>query len=412
MQAPDVTTHAKDTAKLLIYAGQRFLADGGLRTAAALSYSSLLAMVPLFAISLAILSAFDAFEQVRVDLQLMLFESMMPDASLAVSDHFATFLNNANRMTGVGIVGLGVVAVLLLNTITGGLNAIWRVSEPRSLVLRMLVYWALLTLGPLLLGASLSLSSYAFAAVQWSGVEDYTPPFLSARILPVLLSTLGFTLMYMVVPNRSVRLKHAFLGALASALLLETLKASFGLYLRNFPTYQVIYGALAALPIFLLWMYLSWAVVLLGAEFAASLPEWRTARQRSRKSGDPGAELALALALLGRLQDAARDGRLLRESRLARGLPATLQEFDHVLRSLRRRRFVARSGTRWLLARDLTATSLEDLVRALGLSFEPGEGWPAPVPEILGELSATGAEMRGRSLSQLLQVQAEAPAAS
>lgn len=406
MQVPDVRRRAQDAAKLLIYAGGRFLADGGLRTAAALSYSSLLAMVPLFAISLAILSAFDTFERVRLDLQFMLFESMMPDVGLAVSDHFATFLNNARRMTGVGIVGLGVVAVLLLNTITGGLNAIWRVSEPRSLVLRMLVYWALLTLGPLLLGASLSLSSYAFAAVQWSGVEDYTPPFLSARLLPVLLSALGFTLMYMVVPNRSVRLKHAFLGALASALLLEVLKASFGLYLRNFPTYQVIYGALAALPIFLMWMYLSWAVVLLGAEVAASLPEWRSARERSRRGGEPSAELALALTLLERLQAAARDGQLLRESRLSRNLPATLQELDHVLWALRRGRFVARSGARWLLSRDLSATSLEDLVRALGLSLEPGEGWPEPVPAILTELSATGAELRARNLSELLQARA------
>ena len=407
MQFPNlaipVSIRAIDAGKILVYAGRRFLSNGDLRTAAALSYSSLLAVVPLFAISFAILSAFDAFERQRADLQYLIFENLPPDVSLAVSDHLAVFLDNAKRMSAMGVVGLAVVAVLLLNTITGGLNTIWRVSEPRSLVLRLLIFWALLTLGPLMLGASLSLSSYAFAAVQWSGVDDYTPPFVSARLLPVMLSVLGFTLMFLVVPNRAVRLSHAVVGALAATILIEVLKAGFGAYLRNFPTYQVIYGALAALPIFLMWMYLSWAVVLFGAEVSATLPEWRAAGQRRRHGGEPGAELALALALLGRLRDAARDGRLLRESVLARGLPATLTELDHVLRVLRRGRFVTRSGTRWVLSRNLDSVSLEELVNVLGLSLDPGEGWPEPVPAVLRELSATGVDMRRRSLAQLLQ---------
>lgn len=403
MQVPNAISRLIDSGQLLSYSGRRFLSDGGLRTAAALSYSSLLALVPLLAVGLAIMSGFDAFERVRLDLQLLLFESFMPDAGTAISDQFATFLDNARHMTGVGVVGLAFVAVFLLNTITGGLNHIWRVSEPRPLVLRFLVYWALLTLGPLLLGASLSLSGYAFAVVQWSGVEDYTPPFLSARVLPVLLSVLGFALMFLVVPNRAVSIKHALAGAVVAALLMEALKAGFGLYLRHFPTYQLIYGALAAIPIFLLWMYLSWAVVLFGAEVAASLPEWPAAGQRRRRGGEPGAELALALSLLVRLRSATREGRVLREKALARGLPATLEELDHVLRALRRARFVARTGGRWLLSRDLSTVTLDDLVRALGLSLNPGDDWPAPVPAVLGELAATGADFRGRDLAALLQ---------
>jgi membrane protein len=268
--------------------------------------------------------------------------------------------------------------------------------------LRILVYWALLTLGPLLLGASLSLSSYAFAVVQWSGVKDYTPPFVAVRILPILLAVFGFSLMFLVVPNRAVALKHAILGAVLAALLLELLKTGFGYYLGNFPTYQVINGALAAIPIFLLWMYLSWAAVIFGAELAAALPEWRAAQQRRRRGGEPGAELALALSLLMRLRAANRDGRVLREGSLARGLPATLTELDHVLRAMRRARIVARSGGRWLLSRDLAMVSLDDLVEVLGLSFEPGDGWPETVGEVLGELSASGSDVRARSLDQLL----------
>lgn len=402
MQAPNLPQWLTELGQMFWYTGRRFVGDGGLQTAAALSYSSLLALVPLITISFALLTAFDTFEQVRADLQQMLFDTFPADISTAVSDQLTSFIDNANRMTGVGIAGLGVVAVLLLNTITGGLDAIWRVSEPRPLVLRILVYWALLTLGPLLLGASLSLSSYAFAVVQWSGVKDYTPPFVTVRILPILLAVFGFSLMFLVVPNRAVALKHAILGAVLAALLLELLKTGFGYYLGNFPTYQVIYGALAAIPIFLLWMYLSWAAVIFGAELAAALPEWRAAQQRRRRGGEPGAELALALSLLMRLRAANRDGRVLREGSLARGLPATLTELDHVLRAMRRARIVARSGGRWLLSRDLAMVSLDDLVEVLGLSFEPGDGWPETVGEVLGELSASGSDVRARSLDQLL----------
>lgn len=402
MQAPHLPRWLEDVGQMFWYTGHRFLRDGGLQTAAALSYSSLLALVPLITICFAILTAFDTFEQTRADLQQMLFDTFPEDVSLTISDQFATFIDNTNRMTGVGIAGLGVVAVLLLNTITGGLNAIWRVSEPRPLALRMLVYWALLTLGPLLLGASLSLSSYAFAVVQWSGVKDYTPPFVTVRVLPVLLAVFGFSLMFLVVPNRAVAVKHAILGALFAAFLLELLKSGFGYYLRNFPTYQLIYGALAAIPIFLLWMYLSWAAVIFGAELAAALPEWRAGQQRLRRGGEPGAELALALSLLMRLRAANRDGRVMREGALARGLPATLLELDHVLRALRRARIVARSGGRWLLSRDLATVTLGDLVQVLGLSWAPGEGWPERVGEVLGELSASGGELRARSVEQLL----------
>jgi len=402
MQAPNLPRWLEDFGQVFWYTGRRFLRDGGLQTAAALSYSSLLALVPLITISFALLTAFDTFEDARVELQQLLFDTFPKDIGTAVSDQFTTFIDNANQMTGVGLAGLGVVAVLLLNTITGGLDAIWRVSEPRPLVLRILVYWALLTMGPLLVGASLSLSSYAFAAVQWSGVKDYTPNFVAVRVLPTLLSILGFSLMFLVVPNRAVAVKHAILGAVFAAFLLELLKGGFGYYLSHFPTYQLIYGALAAIPIFLLWMYLSWAAVIFGAELAAALPEWRVGQERQRGGGEPGAELALALSLLIRLRAANRDGRVMRERALLRGLPATLSELDHVLRSLRRARIVARSGGRWLLSRDLAMVSLDDLVHALGLSFEPGEGWPDRVGEVLGELSASGEEVRARSLEHLL----------
>lgn len=392
-------------ARFTLYFLRRFMRDGGPGAAAALSYSSLLALVPLLAISFALLSAFDAFETVRVDLQTRLFEAMLPDAALAVSDYLAQFIDNASRMTGAGILGLAVTAVLLLNTITGSFGSIWRATEPPPLALRLLVYWTLLTLGPLLVGASISVSTYAFAAVQWAGIDSYTKPLFSLSwLLPIGLSAVGFTILFVVVPNRSVRLLHAHTGALVAAILFELLKKGFGLYLSHFPSYQAIYGALAAVPIFLVWMYLSWVVLLIGAEIAASLPEWRAAEARQQATQGRGATLALALALLGRLKQASSDGRIPREGELASDLPATLDELDQVLRVLRQEHYVVRAGTgRWVLSRDLAGVTLNDLVRVLGLSMAPGEGWPEEITAAVGELSQAGEQPGQRTLAEVLE---------
>lgn len=391
--------------RFTLYFLRRFMRDGGPGAAAALSYSSLLALVPLFAISFAVLSAFDTFETVRVDLQKQLFEAMLPDAALVVSDYLTQFIANANQMTGAGILGLAVTAVLLLNTITGAFGAIWRTTEPPPLALRLLVYWTLLTLGPLLVGASISVSTYAFAAVQWAGIDNYTKPLFSlAWLLPIGLSTVGFTILFVVVPNRSVRLLHAHTGALVAAILFELLKKGFGLYLSHFPSYQAIYGALAAMPIFLVWMYLSWVVLLIGAEIAASLPEWRAAEARQHGPHGLGATLALALTLLGRLKQASSDGRILRESELARDLPSTLEELDQVLRALRRARYAVRAGTgRWALSRDLATVTLSDLVRVLGLSMTPGAGWREEVAATVSDLAKAGEGPGQRTLADVLE---------
>jgi membrane protein len=404
MDISALTAPIRTFIQVLAYTIRRFLADDGLRIAAALSYSSLLALVPMFAISLAVLSAFQAFADLRLKLQMMLFESMMPAAGTAISQYFAEFVDNASRVTGVGILGLAATAILLLNTITDGFNSIWRVSEARPVVMRILVYWTLLTLGPLLLGASFSLSTYAFAIVTWSGVENYTGSVLKlAEYLPFLLATGGFAMLFYIVPNRPVRFVHAFTGALIAGVLIEILKKGFGLYLQYFPSYQAIYGALAAIPIFLVWMYLSWSVVLLGAEIAASLPEWRVAVTRGTRLHDPGDKLALALTILGRLRAAARDGRLLREAVLAKGLPTTLEELDRVLQALRRAGFVARSGgSRWLLSRDLTCTTLATLVAALDLTMDAGDGWPDQVRAATAKLARASAEPGHLKLAELL----------
>lgn len=243
--------------RLFSYCFHRFMADGCTRQAAGLSYVSLLSLVPMLTITLAVLAGFEAFDPVKGRLQTLILDTILPQLGANASNMLNDFIDNAGRLTGPGILGLAITAVLLLSNINSAMNAIFHVAEARPLLMRLLVYWALLTLGPLLLGASFSISGYAFAAIQWAGVDRLTGLLGLSRLVSILLAACGFALIYMVVPNRSVRFGHAFTGGFVAAILLEVLKFGFGLYLRFVPGYQAIYGALAALPIFLVWMYLS-----------------------------------------------------------------------------------------------------------------------------------------------------------
>lgn len=400
-----VIARAKTFGLFAVYCVKRFADNRGPYTAAALAYSTLLALVPLLTVGFAILSAFSSFQTMKDDLQSKLFAFMLPDAAVTVSDYLGDFVTNASQMTGAGVIGLTVTAVLLLNTINSAFNAIWKASEPRPFWLRMLVFWTLLSLGPLLIGASISLSAYVFAQVQISGINDYEGPSrVLARLMTFGLSTIGFTMLFLVVPNRVVSLKHALAGAVFAALVFEVLKRGFGWFFSSFVSYEAIYGALAAVPVFLVWMYLSWTVLLLGAEIAAALPEWRAARERrGRVTQAPGAKLALALTLLGRLKNATNKGNVLREGPLARGLPVTLEELDQVLSALQRGRFVARGGrSHWVLCRDLHKVTLNDLVIALGVSLEPGSDWPHHVRQAVERLAEARAKEGTGSLAELL----------
>lgn len=371
------------------YTARRFGEDSCARQAAGLGYISLLSIVPLLAVGLGLLSAFPAFDDIRLELQVMIFQNFVPASGSEVTEHLTSFVENASKATGPGVLAFALTAVLLLNNIEAALNMIWRVRERRPVALRILVYWTMLTLGPLLLGASLSFSGYVFAVVEYSGIGDYTKGYVQfARLISVALATFGFAVIYFVVPNRPVPILFALIGGLVAGVLLELLKAGFGLYLHHFPSYQAIYGALAAVPIFLLWMYLFWAAVLLGAEVAASAPEWRAAQARGRHAAGPGDRLSLALALIERLAAARRDGAAVKERSLRHGLPATPAEIDMALLDLRRARIAERSSRgRWLLSRDLSTVPLSELTEALSIDLDPGEGWSATAARAAGQLA-------------------------
>ncbi len=390
--------------RFLVYAVRRFVSDGCPLQAAGLSYVSLLAIVPLLAIGLAVIARLPALESWRGDIQAFVIGILVPEAGAEAGVQLEAFVENASRMTGPGLVVLALAAILLMANVGNALNTIWRAAEARPLALRLAAYWATLILGPLFIGASLSVSGYAFAAVQWFGIDPAALEFLGAsRLFSFVLAALGFAFLYFVVPNRPVRPHHALIGGLVAAAFFELLKAAFGLYLTYFPAYEVIYGALAAIPVFLLWMYLTWVAALFGAEITAALPEWRTVQARGRTVAGPGAHLALALSLLGRLREARYTGVKLFERRLGRDLPATPAEIDATLRRLRRAGVISRTlRGHCFLVRDLSGISLGALAEALDLGPDPGAGWDPAAEGVAKELAAAGADRMARSIEIVL----------
>lgn len=246
------------------------------QVASSLTYTTILASVPLLAVILSLFTAFPLFDEFRVALEDFLTSSLMPPA---VSDTVMTYLNQfaakASGLTAIGSIFLIVTSIMLISTIDETFNDIWRVGERRPLTQRIFVYWAIISLGPILAGASLWASSLLLReSMGYVGDIDTISTFFLSY-LPFFITVSAFTALYTFVPNRKVLLRDSFTGAVVTAICLEILKNGFAFYLTKFPTYTLIYGTFATIPIFLLWVYLSWLVVLVGATFTATLPDFR-----------------------------------------------------------------------------------------------------------------------------------------
>ncbi len=272
----------KHGCAFMAYVWRRFVDDRCLGIAATLSYTSLLALVPLAAIAFAVRAAFPEFEGARERIHSLDFENFMPDPGERFAEYFDGFVDNAGRLTTIGIAGLVLTASMLLATIGSTFNTIFQ-ARPRRLLSRLLVYFAVLTLGPLVLGASVSLAVNISALARWAGIDGFTG--LLERLswfVSALIVVVAFSLLYAGVPNRRVAWRNAIAGGVAAGILFSTLRWAFGMYLVYFSIYRTIYGALSAVPIFLVWMYLSWAAVLIGAVVTASLADWRTGGPANR----------------------------------------------------------------------------------------------------------------------------------
>ena len=360
----------REALAFALYTWRRFSADNGLRIAASLSYTSLLALVPLIAIAVAIMSAFPVFEAARSKLGAVALDYVAPHVGALAQEYVDTFVSNTAQLTAVGVVGLAVTAVMLLANIEGAFNIIWRVNQARPFVTRLIAYWTVLTLGPLMLGTGLSLSTFFFAAANWAGVDVQTGAFreLARQGLPLLLAAGSFTVLYIALPHRRVDWRHALGGGAFAAILFEVLKRGFGFYVGNVRTFDAVYGTVSALPLFLIWMYLGWAVILMGAVAAASWPDWRANKQRRAEvTVSREAMFVASLMLIERLWLAGRNSQVLDEKEI----PADNDAAAPALRLLMDAGFIARTDTDKLtLVRDLDTLSVRDIYRTAGLGSD------------------------------------------
>jgi membrane protein len=356
------------------YALHRFSRDGCFAASGALSYTTLVSLVPLGVIAFGILSAFPNFAPLRQELLSLVFQNFVPAISEQAAWWFQYFAGSAAQATAIGIIGTAATGILLLVTVEDQLNALWRVAKPRPWSQRVLAYWTLMTLGPLLVGMSLTLSTYLDTAARRAGIDPQALvqfasgwPHLLARLVPFVLELIACTLLYCLIPNCAVRWRDGVVGAAVAAVAIELLKIGFAVYIATWSSYQTVYGAIAAIPIFLLWMYVSWMAVLLGAVVAANLPTWRVDERFAHLSSG-GLRLGFSLALIAALLRAQRRGATCRVTDLAAELGVATSVVDEHLQRLASAGFAAptQDGA-WVLAWSPESATLHDLYVALGL---------------------------------------------
>jgi membrane protein len=258
---------------LLRFARRRLTEEKLPQVAGSLTFTTTLALVPLLTIVLAIFTTFPVFSSFRASLEGYFVQTVMPKGiANTIINNLTQFASKATRLSAVGAVALMFTSSAMMATVERAFNQIWRVRRARPLAQRVMMYWALLTLGPLLFGLSLTVTSQLFMATNdWMR----TMPVVGAlfyTLVSVALTTGAYTLLYVAVPNRFVDWRDAVWGGLVAAVAFEVAKRLFGIFIKQFPNYTIIYGALAALPLFLLWIYLSWMITLVGALITAALP--------------------------------------------------------------------------------------------------------------------------------------------
>ena len=341
--------------RLANHVWKHFQEDRCLEEAASLSYTSLLALVPLVAVSFGLVAAFTVFSQISEKLQSFIFANFIPAAGDQIEPYLNTFLESVSSLTLPGTVFLIITALLLMFRIEVAFNRIWRVDRARTLINRIVMYWSVLTLGPILTGAAIALS--AQKVLTTLGIEEGLAPGWS-HLGIFFLSWMVFTMFFVLVPNRRVQFRNAVVGAFLSTVLFDVAKLGFVAYVSN-ANYSVIYGALATIPIFLFWLYIVWAVILFGASLAASLT---TFSDRISAAGDWPEKWTFQLSyrLVGHLWSAQRAGESLsRRELMELEERASEHQILQLMQQLQHARIVTRNHEeRWILARNLEEVTL------------------------------------------------------
>lgn len=348
-------------ATFMRFVGSRFWGDNLFEAAGSLAYTTVFALVPLATVVFGMLSAFPVYADLRSQLTNYVFANFVPSAARSVQGYISEYSLNASQLTAAGIIALVLSLLITLTSVESIFNRIWRVPVARPRFARFLVYWTVLTLGTLIAVASMSLSAKLFAMSMFSSEPGRVLESMMLRMAPSSIELVAFLLLYRVVPHRTVQWRHALAGALLATVVFEFVKWGMGIYLGTFRSYEKLYGTVAFIPIFLLWIYLSWVAVLLGASFASSLSAFRYQPVALRLP--EGCEIYGLLRMLGRFHAARAQGHGLHADEL-RELDPILTDtlVQEMLAKLSDVEVVKRAETgEWLLSRDLADVSLQEL---------------------------------------------------
>jgi membrane protein len=339
----------------------------GMQTASSLAYTTLLSIVPLITVMFGLFGKISVLQEFSDAIQDFIFSSFVPQFGWSIQGYISGFSTKASQLTISGIMVLVLIAIMLMATIDNAFNRIWFVRNKRNPVSRLLVYWAVLTMGPVLIGVGLASTSYLLSLPVVADVD--TTFNLKSRVLswlPFLTTSIAFSLLYILVPNCYVSKRHAMAGGVICAVLFEFAKYGFGIYVKEMPGYENIYGAVAIIPLFLIWIYVSWIIVLFGAHITFCLSSFRLQDEIEHRSKGGWTYLD-ALRVLNFLYQAQKGGRTVSIPELRKGsilLPH--YQMNDLLEHLRRFKWVNQSSNgQWLLSKDMKETSLHDLHKVL-----------------------------------------------
>jgi membrane protein len=370
------TDRMRDRARAGTFArflAKRFLDDRLFQSAAALAYTTLFALVPLVMVVFGVLSAFPVFDEWSKQLSNYIFSNFVPSAARSVQGYLNGYSENAKQLTAAGVIALVISLLITLNSVETTFNRIWRVASSRPKFGRFLVYWTVLTLGAMVAAASLAISARFYALPIFATSEGKVLATLLLTLAPVLIEFAAITAIYRVVPHRTIKLRYAVAGALLATVLLESIKWGLGLYLSSFNSYTTIYGTVAVAPILLLWIYLGWVAVLLGASLASSIAAFRYQPVSMRLP--LGYEIYGLLRLLGRFDAARAQGKGLHSDQILELEPMLTDSLvQQILGQLAEINLLRRDEQgEWLLARDLDSMTVCDLYEACQLRIPVAE---------------------------------------
>ncbi|MCW5588721.1 MAG: YihY family inner membrane protein [Legionellales bacterium] len=342
---------------------KRFFSEGYYEQAAVLTVTSLLAIVPLMSVTVTILASFPVFQHVATQIQQFIFSHFLVNSGQLIVSYLQNFMNQAAKLSVSGLLFLMVTALLMIRSLEKSFNLIWKVRQKRQGLSAFLVYWAMLTLTPILLGASFVVSSYVLSLPLLQGTANkMAHATLILNLSAIFITTLAFYILYSVIPNTKVPLKAGLVGAAIAAVCFELAKKTFTVYILHFSSYQMIYGALATIPIFFLWVYLSWIIILFGVLLTHSISQRNVYR-----APQEGSAFIQALTYLNLFWQAQRQGQALSLFELLKSYTGDypIAPEDHIKVLLKARYLHVVDRDHYILSRDLSAINLYQLYQDL-----------------------------------------------